>query len=233
MIWKGEASEINLRSSHYAPLFTELIFSYGDAFSVEGQNVIETTNGFGHQIISGLKTKPFITSVQGNYLSVGLILKPFCYGLLKKQFGTSMFNHLSEIIFESLINTKKPDFTKLEKHLLKLFNAFDLDTDLQKFEKFSTQESLKSGLLTQFNQGISISQKSFIQKFKDLYQITPNAYLKLRKVNQSIQQLQQNPSQKLSHIAYDTGFYDQSHFIRSFKAVTGFTPKAFRKTTPR
>jgi len=30
-------------------------------------------------------------------------------------------------------------------------------------------------------------------------------------------------------IAQDTGFYDQSHFIRTFRAATGLTPAVYRK----
>jgi AraC-like DNA-binding protein len=33
----------------------------------------------------------------------------------------------------------------------------------------------------------------------------------------------------LTQVAYQSGFYDQSHFIREFKAFTGLTPGAYRK----
>ena len=38
-----------------------------------------------------------------------------------------------------------------------------------------------------------------------------------------------NPAVSLTEVAYASGFYDQSHFIREFKAFTGLTPKQYRQ----
>jgi AraC-like DNA-binding protein len=83
--------------------------------------------------------------------------------------------------------------------------------------------------LQDFNMSISISQKSFIQKFKKHFQITPKEYLKLKQVNYAIQLLQNNNAEKLINVGLDSGFYDQSHFIRVFKKFCGVTPKQFVK----
>jgi two-component system response regulator YesN len=37
----------------------------------------------------------------------------------------------------------------------------------------------------------------------------------------------------VAQIAAQTGFYDQSHFTRAFKSVTGLTPGAFRRRRER
>jgi AraC-like DNA-binding protein len=42
-----------------------------------------------------------------------------------------------------------------------------------------------------------------------------------------------NPDHTLSEIAYLTGFSDQSHFNRIFKAQTGQNPSDFRKNLPK
>jgi AraC-like DNA-binding protein len=31
----------------------------------------------------------------------------------------------------------------------------------------------------------------------------------------------------MSQLAFDNGYYDQSHFIHDFKSLTGLTPKVF------
>jgi len=33
----------------------------------------------------------------------------------------------------------------------------------------------------------------------------------------------------MTQLAFDNGYYDQSHFIHDFKSLTGLTPKAFFK----
>ncbi|GAA3631741.1 helix-turn-helix domain-containing protein [Flavivirga jejuensis] len=228
-IWIGKASSLNLKSSHHAALFTELIFNYGDNFQVKGQNIENTINKNGHQIISGLKTEPFQTKVSGTYRSVGFILKPFSYGMLIDKFGTRAMDRVSEILYESLFDSENPDFKTIEHHLLGLFDNLQIDSDLIKFEQYISSNLLEKGTLKDFNRSISISQKSFIQKFKRLYLLTPRDYLKLKKVNAAIKLLQNNKSNRLVEIGLDSGFYDQSHFIKTFKNFCGYTPKEFSK----
>ncbi|MCF2876477.1 MULTISPECIES: helix-turn-helix domain-containing protein [unclassified Tenacibaculum] len=230
MIWIGKASNLNLKSSHHAPMFTELIFNYGDTFKVEGQNTETTSNKGHHQIISGLKTTPFQTTVSGTYGSVGLLLKPFCYGMLLRKFDSSLMNTISEILYEHVFNTETPNLDLAENYLLKLFEQSQLDTNLLKFEEYLSSEILEKGTLKNFNHSIPLSQKSFIQKFKKHYLLTPSEYIKLKKVNTAIHLLKNRTSEKLTEIALAAGFYDQSHFIKLFKKFYGSTPKEFTNT---
>ncbi|WP_299576984.1 AraC family transcriptional regulator [uncultured Sunxiuqinia sp.] len=227
LIWIGKASELEMSSSHHAALFTELIFNYGDKFEIEGQNVENLASSNGHQILSGLKTSPFQTKIFGTYGNVGLILKPFCYGMLTKKFGSKAMDNISAILFEQLFVPTNPDFERVEQHLLKIFEVTPIDNDLAKFESYISKNLLEKGSLKDFNMSISISQKSFIQKFKKHFLLTPSEYIKLKQVNYAIQLLQNKDSEKLINIGLDSGFYDQSHFIRVFKKFCGVTPKQF------
>ncbi|QHT69396.1 AraC family transcriptional regulator [Rhodocytophaga rosea] len=49
-----------------------------------------------------------------------------------------------------------------------------------------------------------------------------------RKYLSSLYQIH-HPHQSLTQITYDCGYYDQSHFVRTFKLFTGLTPKQYRK----
>lgn len=228
-IWVGKTSNIDLKDSHHAALFTELIFNYGDEFRVEGENIENVINKYDHHIISGLKTKPFDTTIQGEYGSVGLILKPFCYGMLIEKFGTHAMQSISEILYEYIYSPKIPQFDKVERYLLNLFGEKHIDNDLIKFEEYISSEILQKGALQDFNLSLSISQKSFIQKFKKQYLLTPGQYVKLKQVNYAIQLLQNNNAKRFIDVALDAGFYDQSHFNRVFKKFCGCNPKEFRK----
>lgn len=229
LIWIGKASEIEQKSNHYAALFTELIFNYGDEFNVKGQNIENLTSQSDHHIISGLKTEPFQTKVSGAYANVGLLLKPFCYGMLYKSLGTRAMSEVSELLFEHLYKPEKPNFGKVEQQLFKLFDKKVIDADIVLFEKYISSNLLKKGSLNEFNLSLAISQKSFIQKFKKHFLLTPSEYIKLKQVNYAINLLQSNNSEKLINIGLDSGFYDQSHFIRVFKKFCGVTPKHFIK----
>lgn len=226
-IWMGKASDLDIQSSHHAALFTELIFNYADNFQLEGQNIEQLVDKNQHHIISGLKTAPFQTQTSGRYGSLGLILKPFCYGILIKKFGTKAMSQISEILYEHLFITEQSRFDLVEKHLLKLFDKQQIDSDLMKFESYISSEMLSKGAMRDFNLSLSISQRSFIQKFKKHYLLTPSEYVKLKQVNYAIQLLQNKSSNKLIHVGLDSGFYDQSHFSRIFKKFCGLTPKQF------
>lgn len=227
-IWIGKKQGVDLESMHHAALFTELIFNYGDQFQVSGQNIENYTNKESHYIISGLKTEPFQTKVFGAYNNIGLILKPFCYGMLIRKFGTRAMDVISRVLYEYLLESNSPQFELIEIHLLKLFKDVEIDEDLMKFENHISSELLQKGALKKFNHSLSITQKSFIQKFKKHYTLTPNQYIKLKQVNYAIHLLKNSKkSEKLTQIGLEAGFYDQSHFIRIFKKFCGATPKQF------
>lgn len=227
LIWIGKGQGVDLQSSHHAALFTELIFNYGDQFQVSGQNIENFTDGKSHHIISGLKTEPFQTKVLGAYNNIGLILKPFCYGMLIRKFGTKVMKTVSDILYEHLFEPEIPQFELIETYLFKLFEDVNIDADLQKFENHVSTELLQKGALRTFNHSLSISQKSFIQKFKKQYTLTPNQYVKLKQVNYAIQLLKNSKSGELTQVGLEAGFYDQSHFIKVFKKFCGVTPKQF------
>ncbi|MCG8574659.1 MAG: helix-turn-helix domain-containing protein [Flavobacteriales bacterium] len=228
-IWVAKLDSINIQSTQHAPLFTELIFNYGDTFSVEGENVEESTSKYQKQIISGLKTSPFTTTAQGVYGSVGIILKPYCYGVLLNKFGTNSMNVISEVLHEHVFFPERPNFIEAEKYLLKLFKGYEFDSDLIKFEQHISSEILQKGAQHGFGLSLSISQKSFIQKFKKHYLLTPSQYAKLKQVHCAIGLMKQNVNQNVLNAGLDAGFYDQAHFTKVFKKFCGVTPKQFLK----
>ena len=211
-------------------MFTELIFNYGDQFQVKGENTESFVSMSDHYIISGLKTTPFRTTLSGKHLNVGFILKPHYYGVLLDQFASCKMQMLSEMLFEELIEPDTPRFKKIETTLTKFFGLVDIDPDLRKFENHISPELMRNGALRDFSNSTSITQKSFIKKFKKLYTLTPSEYLRLKQVNYATQLIQRHPKVSLTQVGLESGFYDQSHFIRVFKKHHGRTPKQFQKT---
>ncbi len=68
-----------------------------------------------------------------------------------------------------------------------------------------------------------------ISKYFSLYNnCTIGEYIRRMRIEKSISLLK-NTNMKLVEIAYYCGFADQSHFIRSFKKLTGFLPLELRK----
>jgi AraC-like DNA-binding protein len=67
----------------------------------------------------------------------------------------------------------------------------------------------------------------YLQKlFLQYTGIPPKLYGKINRFQQSLR-LISNKENTLTSIAYDCGYFDQSHFIREFKSFTGLTPSAY------
>lgn len=67
----------------------------------------------------------------------------------------------------------------------------------------------------------------YLQKlFLQYTGLTPKLYSKIHRFQHSLRLISARES-SLTSIAYDCGYFDQSHFIREFKAFTGSTPSGY------
>ncbi|HVU93605.1 MAG TPA: helix-turn-helix domain-containing protein [Puia sp.] len=58
--------------------------------------------------------------------------------------------------------------------------------------------------------------------------LTPISFNKIRRFQFSLRLIARK-DQPLTSIAYESGYFDQSHFIKEFKSFTGLTPSAYLK----
>ena len=59
--------------------------------------------------------------------------------------------------------------------------------------------------------------------------LTPISFSKIRRFQFSLKLIAKK-DQPLTSIAYESGYFDQSHFIKEFKSFTGLTPSAYLKS---
>jgi AraC family transcriptional regulator len=64
--------------------------------------------------------------------------------------------------------------------------------------------------------------------FPRYFACTFGEYMRRLKVEKSLRLIKDSPG-TLTEIAYECGFYDQSHFTRTFKKMTGFLPNSYAK----
>ena len=74
--------------------------------------------------------------------------------------------------------------------------------------------------------GMSVTH--FRRRFADILHITPARYLATIRINAAIRLLT-STNKLLAEIAHECGFYDQSHFIRTFKRLRRQTPAQYRR----
>jgi AraC-like DNA-binding protein len=70
-----------------------------------------------------------------------------------------------------------------------------------------------------------------VRKLERLYNkyvgVSASTFSTLNRFHTSFNHLLYNDFSKLSDLAYDNGYFDQTHFIKVFKRFTGNTPKSF------
>jgi AraC-like DNA-binding protein len=79
---------------------------------------------------------------------------------------------------------------------------------------------------TRLRQHLSISERHFERRFSQTVGVSPQAYIRIRRMNEAIRLIKTGKYGRLTEIAHTLRFYDQSHFIRDMRALAGLTPKA-------
>lgn len=78
-------------------------------------------------------------------------------------------------------------------------------------------------LADQFN----TNYKTIERKFLDVIGLTPVKLVNIKRFNLAVHTLYSGRFDSLVGVAYASGYYDQSHFIRQFKKLAGTTPRRF------
>lgn len=82
--------------------------------------------------------------------------------------------------------------------------------------------------LAELSQTLNIHPVTISKCFTKYFGCTYGEYMRRLRINKSID-LIKNSNLSLTEIAVRCGFFDQSHFTRNFKALTGFLPKEFQR----
>lgn len=77
---------------------------------------------------------------------------------------------------------------------------------------------------------VYLTERTFERNFKAEVGLTPKQFARIIQFQFSLNQLNNSNISKLTAIGLDSGFADQSHFIRAFKKYTGQTPSFYLKT---
>ncbi len=76
---------------------------------------------------------------------------------------------------------------------------------------------------------IFLTERTLERKFLNQVGLSPKQFAKIIQFQISLNKLTQATFEKLTYVGLDSGFTDQSHFIRVFKKYTGQTPSYYLK----
>lgn len=83
--------------------------------------------------------------------------------------------------------------------------------------------------LSAFCKHNNIGIRTLERMFNKYIGLAPITYGSLNRFQNSLNQILYNDFTKLSDLAYNNGYFDQTHFIKQFKRYTGNSPKVFVK----
>ena len=142
--------------------------------------------------------------VSGNSVSV----------LYSQLLETNASNQRITLIEDFLLNT----LSRYKRNHNKIAVLNNIMDELKQEDFFDNIENVASrnGMTSRY------LQKLFLQYTG----LTPKLYTKINRFQNSLRLVTQN-NNSLTSIAYDCGYFDQSHFIREFKSFTGLTPSDY------
>lgn len=190
----------------------------------------------------GQTVQPAKMYLNGKLHTVGICLQPHA---LQSVFGIDAHELTSTCIDLGLVQHKK------ERHLqeqlvaaasieeeINLIAASLLNSAQRNSERqdtvtgFAIREILHGKGEVSFaalQKQLQLSERTLERRFKQSIGISAKLFSRICRFQEALTQLRRNNYQKLSDIAYENGYADQSHFIRSFKEFTGVSPFDYRK----
>lgn len=192
--------------------------------------------------IYGQTVKPISISVSGNYKIVMIYLYPHVvktlFGLNAKELTDKCLDVSLALIGQKYAITEKLLNEKSEINQIELLKMFmvDLISDqnyAMDLEMQAAVSKIESGggteMIRNVQEQLQLSERTFIRKFESHVGLTPKLFSNICRFRKALERIESGDFEKLSDVGFESGYADQSHFIRSFKEFAGETPKAFLK----
>lgn len=190
---------------------------------------------------SGLKKNFAKAEMQSPFDKIGIAFEPLgINNFIKKpvseaisknndwrftEFGTSIHLTLDKVYATNDIDEK---VKLLDNYFLSQLNTFHEEL-VEKSIQLITASSQKFKVLELAN-ALTTSTKTLNRKFQKHLNCTVKDYIEVAQFRKSFNHfLNENKSEKLTNLAYQFDYYDQSEFIKQFKKITGINPKRLFK----
>ena len=193
--------------------------------------------------IFGKSTPPEIWDLKKNETVISYFFNPFSLACLfnlsaaelakKSPIDLSKVNPQKTNALKTQLSYAKTTENKIESLDSLLLHQLNQQQRECEIIMYSTDQiMLKSGkeILSDVLDKLKLNERTFQRMFKKFVGVTPSQYRRICQFKQSFDQVRTGRFDKLTDVAYNTGFADQSHFIRSFKEFAQITPKDYKKS---
>lgn len=213
----------------------EMVFHYRgifDEISANGNKDTSFVSG-----LSGPSTRFRRFSIQRNFGIFGVYLYPFAVTHLFNIPGTHLANQMpdlhsllgkeGEILEESMVSAASHEerVNIISSFLLKkLAKAAPQQPGVFEVMKYIILTNGQTDVVTLAGKCFA-SVRQFERNFKNYSGLSPKLFSRVIRFHHTLAQYGRQKS--LTEVAYEAGYYDQSHFIQDFKAFSGLNPKQY------
>ncbi|NSL91235.1 AraC family transcriptional regulator [Chitinophaga sp. Mgbs1] len=208
----------------------------------EGGAFVRDDKALPEIFLYGQTTKHTEIAALGEFRSAGVIFHP---NALKSVFGLNAGDLTNSCVDLNLVSSPKKCYLSE-----KLLQSTSIDNQIEILSSYLHSQISNSHVpvdgiieyavsrimtsngsvpLKELLEKLHMTERTFERKFKEYVGISPKLFSRICRFQASLQQLKNNKYTRLSDIAFENDYADQSHFIRSFKEFTGCSPFQFQK----
>jgi len=192
-------------------------------------------------IIQGMRKQPLFVNLLGKLDKITVVFKPLGLNHFVKNSFAKVCPKDSQIFTEWNDNADYQDFLQsfyatenqserinfLEEFLLKIYQPLEnedlLENSIALLTDFENEKSVEN-----IADEIGLNIRTFNRIFTENLGISPVGLKKIARFRHSLNNKFFNEQfQRLTDVAYNSNFYDQSYFINIYKQMTGSNPKIF------
>ena len=211
----------------------------GDRLKVAAQQRHNTTEVFPGAMICGPHSEYFVIDSEPEEAIVGVHFKPGGGSLFLPAPAGELHNtHLAldalwgtsaSWLREQLLEAKTPEarFRLLEQSLLNQAVQPLTWHPAVAFALKAFQAMPLARTIADVTDRIGISQRWFIQLFRDTVGLTPKQFCRVLRFQEVLKRIRQGQQVDWVAIALDCGYYDQAHLIRDFQLFSGLSPTSY------
>ncbi|MEO6001077.1 MAG: helix-turn-helix transcriptional regulator [Chitinophagaceae bacterium] len=192
-----------------------------------------------HLALFGQTITPDKITFTGGFTLVAYFFKPYSlttifkvspYELTDKPIDLDLVSPKKTILLQDQLlnaNTTEDMIALINSYIVSLVANSKNDCAAIKYAATKIASDPSGKMLTSLQKELFISERTFQRQFEKNIGIPPSLYRRIYQFNNGFQQLNNRKFNKLSDIAFQNGYADQSHYIRSFKEFTNLTPKDY------
>lgn len=191
--------------------------------------------------ITGPFTTPVRTEAMAPLRSVSIVLQPW---LLAHWFGLEPLRLVDSIqdlddasVPNPVLENVRQDLESCFSHPERLSRALEALSDRGAPFKARAEEAVRLVIaisnchsIAKAAEAVDLSERHFVRKFETAVGLKPVAWRRVKRFESALTQIANDASKtnQLGFVAADSGYADQAHMTREFRAIAGSTPSTLR-----